>query len=105
MPEAVEFQATAQPMLQPWPEPAVSRLMNSMPPCSRLALSTSSPVAQRWCGWMGGLIPLTPKFSTTVGPGTALWVIMAKDRLDPREALRWINTCDASMLKSAGLAG
>src|SRR5688572_13407136 len=95
---AVEFQATPQPMLQPWPEPAVPRLMNSMPPASMLALSTSRPVAQRWWGWMGGLMPLTAKFSTTVGPGTPLWVIMANDRFEPREALRWISTCEASML-------
>src|SRR5436190_13623032 len=54
---AVQFQATAQPMAQPWWLPAEARSMNWMalsraePSDCTLALSTSRPVAHFMCGW------------------------------------------------------
>ena len=49
---AVQFHATDQPMVQPWPEPMMPRSIRSMPLCGTLQLSRSSPVPQRMCGWM-----------------------------------------------------
>src|SRR6185312_9065099 len=49
---AVEFHTTPQPMVHPWPEPMVPRLMKLMAPPCTLTLSTRKPVPQRWCGSM-----------------------------------------------------
>src|SRR6201986_3354729 len=64
---AVQFQATAQPIAQPWPEPISPRFINSIPPLGTWQLSTNKPVAQRWCGCIQPP-PLNTQLSNTMGP-------------------------------------
>ena len=97
---AVEFQATAHPMVQPWPEPRMLRSMNSMLPASMTALSTSSPVAQRWCGWMGDLESGGAGHGEGIGPRRHVGVG------DGGLALRgWFPTCGATLEVALGHRG
>ena len=69
---AVQFHATAQPIVQPWPEPIAPRFMKSIPPSGTRQLSTSNPVDQRMCGWtrLPWPVKVDEQFSlkVTVGP-------------------------------------
>jgi hypothetical protein len=102
----VTFQATAQPMSHPWPEPAVLRLEKAMPGVRAVVFekrerSTSSPVAQRWCG-------ATPRASlansrTTTGPVTVAWVTTGQTP-SPETLQRLTRICVPESEKSAGAA-
>ena len=78
------FHATDHPALQPCPDPACSRFENAIPgrrsvPLVNSLLSTSSPVAQRWCGATPASSAL--KCSTTLGPVTPACVTTGHTRL------------------------
>src|SRR5579883_3179547 len=100
------FQATAQPISQPCPEPMVFRLENEMPGVRsveplKVERSTNSPVAQRWCGATPRSLLLQSR--STMGPVTVAWVTKGHVP-SPFTLERATRTCVPEREKSAGAA-